>query len=162
MTFCPFLSLCSLYFVCFAGKLITVDLGSMLNTLPNDVNNAMCAVAVPDQKCALSGDGRTAEQPGLTSLHVMFVREHNRIATDLAKLNPHWLHERLYQETRRIVVAIWQHIVYNEYLPLMLGADHMTNYRLKIDKSSHFRYRYDPTVSSRNLFLEIITSGPKV
>ncbi|PIK60544.1 ovoperoxidase [Apostichopus japonicus] len=118
----------------------------MLNTLPNDVNNAMCAVAVPDQKCALSGDGRTAEQPGLTSLHVMFVREHNRIATDLAKLNPHWLHERLYQETRRIVVAIWQHIVYNEYLPLMLGADHMTNYRLKIDKSSHFRYRYDPTV----------------
>lgn len=130
------------------GLLTTIDLmGTVQNALPNDNNNDQCAVLVPEQQCGLSGDGRTAEQPGLTGIHVIFVREHNRIATELSKMNRDWDDERLYQETRRIVSAIWQHITYNEYLPLMLGADIMRTYGLKVNRSSQFDYRYDPTVS---------------
>ncbi|KAJ8043608.1 Peroxidasin [Holothuria leucospilota] len=129
------------------GELLTMDImGSMLNTLPNDNMNSQCAVLVAEQKCALSGDGRTAEQPGLTAIHVTFVREHNRIARELRKLNRHWDHERLYQETRKIVGAMLQHIVYNEYLPLMLGAEIMNRYELKISRNS--RYQYDPSIQA--------------
>ena len=48
------------------------------------------------------GDVRARENPGLTSLHTIFVREHNRIATALGAngLQGH-SDEDLYQITRR-------------------------------------------------------------
>ena len=47
------------------------------------------------------GDVRARENPGLTSLHTLFVREHNRIATALSTMAPQWVGEELYQRTRR-------------------------------------------------------------
>ncbi len=65
---------------------------------------------------------RVNEQTGLTMVHNVFLREHNRIATVLQNLNPDWSDETLYQESRRILAAIIQHITYNEWLPLVLGS----------------------------------------
>jgi len=49
------------------------------------------------------------------------MREHNRVAGELGRLNPHWNDETLFQEARKVVIAELVHIIYAEFLPLILG-----------------------------------------
>ena len=71
--------------------------------------------------CFLAGELRANEQLGLLSMHTMFLREHNRIARELAELNTHWDGDMIYHETRKILGAIMQHITYKHWLPKILG-----------------------------------------
>ncbi len=54
-------------------------------------------------------------------MYTVWMREHNRVTDQFIKLNPGWDDERLFQESRRIVIAQMQHVTYNEFLPLLLG-----------------------------------------
>ncbi|XP_011866914.1 PREDICTED: uncharacterized protein LOC105561494 isoform X2 [Vollenhovia emeryi] len=96
--------------------------------------------------CFRAGDGRLSEQPALTSLHVVFLRLHNRIATELSVLNSHWSDEKLFQETRRLVGAVVQHITYREFLPIVLGPQVMKIFDLEVLKKGYYE-GYDPTVN---------------
>ena len=40
---------------------------------------------------------RVNEQTVLIMVHTLFVREHNRIAVELSRLNPHWDDETIFQ-----------------------------------------------------------------
>lgn len=69
-----------------------------------------------------SGDPRVNEHPVLVLLHTLFSREHNRLAKEAKHLFPNWSDERLFQTARTINIAQMQHIVWNEFLPAMLGS----------------------------------------
>lgn len=69
----------------------------------------------------VSGDVRVNEQPMLSSLHTMFMREHNRIATKLRGKFSCWKDEKIFQYSRRIVSAQIQLITYQNFLPGILG-----------------------------------------
>ena len=47
-------------------------------------------------------------------------------------MNPHWTDETLYQEGRRIMSAVTQHITYNEFLPRLIGWNYMNLYALRV------------------------------
>jgi len=99
-----------------------------------------------NRRCFKAGDSRSNEQPGLTAYHTVWVREHNRLASELSFLNPHWNDEKLYQESRKILVAELQHITYNEWLPIVLGSEFMDLLNI-LPIRSGYSDRYDTGVN---------------
>ena len=97
--------------------------GTVPGTLPEDPDPRLPCPG--DTPCFRGGDLRANEQVVLTVMHTIFLREHNRIARQLGRLNPQWDDERIYQEARKIVGAIAQVITYQEYLPEILGENNL-------------------------------------
>jgi hypothetical protein len=64
----------------------------------------------------VAGDVRANENIALTSLHTLFVREHNRLVEALPDRLPA---ELKFQIARRVVMAEIQHITYAEFLPAL-------------------------------------------
>lgn len=62
------------------------------------------------------GDARCNEQPGLTVMHTLWQREHNRVSSELAELNPHWSDETIFQ-----VINILNDEVYHDQRPNIAG-----------------------------------------
>ncbi|KAK4336720.1 hypothetical protein RND71_043564 [Anisodus tanguticus] len=91
-----------------------------------------------DLFCFDAGDRRVNEQVPLTIVHTLMMREHNRIADQLAYFNSYLDDETLYQETRRIMIAQIQHITYNEFLPVVLGEKVMEKYGLNLKKTGYY------------------------
>ena len=51
--------------------------------------------------CFSTGDGiRGNQNPMSNALNVIFVERHNQHSKGLAKVNPHWNDEKIYQEAR--------------------------------------------------------------
>ena len=93
-----------------------------------------------------AGDVRVREMPGLASMHTLWLREHNRIAEAIAA-NLGGNDEDIYQTARKIVIGEMQHIVYSEYLPVLLGPSLMRKYDLD---DGRYSSRVDPSI--RNSF----------
>lgn len=74
-----------------------------------------------DDRFFLAGDHRANENPTLTSLHTIFVREHNLIARQLKERFPEYDDERLFQYAKIVNTAQFQKIVFEEYFPAMTG-----------------------------------------
>ena len=115
--------------------------------LPN--SNTNLDGGIPPEELFIAGDIRTNEQVGLTAAHTLLVREHNRLAEELAekidagdpviseKLEESGLEKGdfIYESARKVVGAQIQVITYNEFLPLFIGDSLLEDYS-----------GYDPTV----------------
>merc|ERR1712241_862601 len=121
-------------------------------TARNRNNNACSGICQePGRSCKIAGDQRVNEQIGLTSHHTLWLREHNRLARALESLNTHWDAERIFQEARRILIAQWQHIIYSQWLPILLGRTYMTTFDLFPQTSGYtnsYNERLDPRITN--------------
>ncbi|MEE8143276.1 MAG: peroxidase family protein [Planctomycetota bacterium] len=108
-----------------SGKLKTSD-GDLL---PFNVNGFPNAQPPGDPASFfLAGDVRANEHVGLTAMHTLFLREHNRLAEEIALADPGLTGDEIYLRTRRIVGAQLQVITYREFLPLLLGRGALRPY----------------------------------
>ena len=119
----------------FTGGLLKVSEGNLLPYGTESLENANPSRQNPHDLFA-AGDIRANENAVLVAMHTLFVREHNRIAGELARAHPKWSDEQLYERARQINIAQYQSIVYNEYLPAILGVKALPKYS-----------GYDPTVN---------------
>lgn len=98
--------------------------------------------------CFEAGDARANEQIQLTTMHTLLMREHNRLAKELSYINPYWDDERLFQEARQIVVALLQHITFNEFLPLVIGKEKIYEYGLELEHPGRYYQGYDSKINA--------------
>mmetsp|Transcript_15148 Transcript_15148/g.36122 ORF Transcript_15148/g.36122 Transcript_15148/m.36122 type:complete len:426 (-) Transcript_15148:120-1397(-) len=115
-----------------------------------------------------AGDVRANEHIGLTSMHTLFVREHNRLARRIKDKFCEATDERIFQLARKIVGAEMQIITYKEFLPAILGSQHAPSHNQNYDSSetpgianefSTAAYRFGHTMLSPNLKLSV-RNGP--
>jgi hypothetical protein len=78
-----------------------------------------------------TGDENGEQNVYLTGAQNIWLRNHNQIAEALYKVNNKWDDETLYQQARRINIAMYQHVVYNEYLPQLIGPNVMRVFDLE-------------------------------
>lgn len=88
----------------------------------------------------VAGDVRANEHIGLSSIHTLFVREHNYWADKIYKYDCNLCDEQIFQVAKIIVEAEMQAITYNEFLPLLLGKDALEQY-------AGFDENVDPQIS---------------
>ncbi|KAJ1359378.1 hypothetical protein KIN20_018088 [Parelaphostrongylus tenuis] len=134
------------------GKLNYTDLSYTKENLPqgNQERDCRSVLSSSQRRCFVAGDERNNEQPGLTVIHTILLREHNRIAAQLQRINDFWTDEQLYQEARRINIAKLQHVVFKEWLPIVLGCEAMAKYDLMPKKSGYYHgydEHCDPAIS---------------
>ncbi|XP_075990865.1 peroxidasin homolog cardinal [Anticarsia gemmatalis] len=131
-----------------AGLLRMLKIGARELLPPSTDPNDSCNTVEMNAKgryCFESGDDRANENLHLTTMHLIWARQHNRLATLLRKYNPLWDDETVFQEARKILGAQMQHITYSEFLPSILGSDVMWALNLTL-KSDGYSDVYNPTV----------------
>ncbi|KAJ4926074.1 hypothetical protein JOQ06_008258 [Pogonophryne albipinna] len=106
------------------------------------VTNDTNAREVP---CFIAGDVRVDENIALTSIHTLFMREHNRLARQLKRINPQWDSETLYQEARKIMGAYTQLFVFRDYLPHIVGPEAM---RRQLGRYPGYNANVDPGIAN--------------
>ncbi|XP_076469000.1 chorion peroxidase-like [Babylonia areolata] len=156
-----------------AGALLKISKFRGEERLPKG-HDKDCVNVHPDHFCALAGDDRVNEQPGLTAIHLVFHKEHNRLVMELVKAlllkkrrpfsryyverflqtAPPRTQEQLYQTVRKVLGAVWQKIVYDEYLPQIIGPELMDRYHLWVGHYVPYDPYLDPSIS-----LEFLTAA---
>ncbi|XP_076038605.1 peroxidase-like isoform X2 [Oratosquilla oratoria] len=132
------------------GKMKTFDTSEIpipRSACPVSGTSVVLPVARSENIHFEAGDTRVNEHPGLTTMHTLWVRIHNAVAKELSEINPHWDHERLYQESRRIISALVQHVTYKEWLPIILDPVTRQKKDLNPRDGSAFT-KYDPSMDA--------------
>lgn len=80
------------------------------------------------KNCYLAGDVRANENTALLSMHTLWVREHNWWADRIYEQDMSKSDEQIYQLAKVMVESEFQSVVYNEFLPLLIGPNALPAY----------------------------------
>ncbi|MDH4194452.1 MAG: peroxiredoxin [Nitrospirota bacterium] len=123
-----------------ARALRTLDGTGRLKTSPGNLlpfnTSGLPNLGGSDPTLFIAGDIRANEQVGLTAMHTLFMREHNRVADLMHAHFPRLSDDAIYEASRAWVGALVQVITYKEFLPLVLGPDALkpyTGYQRKVN-----------------------------
>lgn len=83
--------------------------------------NVLPQIPCEESMCYTGGDFRVTQTVPLALMHSLFYRCHNKIRDHFAEINPNWSADKLFFESRRLLIAIFQSILYNEWLPSFIG-----------------------------------------
>ncbi|XP_026813543.1 peroxidase-like [Rhopalosiphum maidis] len=115
--------------------------------LPNVENSTQfCNVNNETAVCYFTGDPRVNQLPDLAVETTSFLRLHNYLCKELKDMNPSWDDECIYQNARRIVIAMYQHVTYNEYVPELLGKEFAKANKL-LPLTEGFDYNYNKSIN---------------
>lgn len=113
-------------------KISNDPLSPTLPEIENIETNHLCMHNTTiDTVCYRAGDSRVNVNPYVTTLYTVFLRSHNRIAKQLQKEHPSWTDDQLFSYARRFNVGIYQKIVYEEWLNIVLGITSASNINRK-------------------------------
>lgn len=109
------------------GDMLPVNSGGLTNMPSNGASFYLC------------GDVRANENPVLTSIHTLFVREHNKLCHELKEVFPEWDDTRMFEMARKINIAQFQKIVFKEWFPRITGR--------QLSGYSGFKSSVNPSIS---------------
>ncbi|KAF8364113.1 hpx-2 [Pristionchus pacificus] len=138
---------------CVAKELRTLKDGQMIMYTangyllpPRAANDSNCQSqkTTPQYLCFTAGDSRNSLHPGLIPMHTIYLRQHNKWASQIRQLRPTWSDNLVYHETRRLMIAMYQQHIYTEYLPKIIGQRKMAEFDLN---PSGLKNTYDSRVN---------------
>ncbi|KAI8796634.1 peroxidase [Biomphalaria glabrata] len=109
----------------------------------DDTEEKKCFLMEKGDYCFKAGDIRVNEYPGLTALQTIFMRYHNQICDRLRHIHHEWEDEILYQEARRVVIAVIQRITYDKFISQLLGP--LAAKHDLLPGAHHYDEKIDPT-----------------
>jgi len=147
------------------GDLLPYNTTNAQNNGPIDPNAPSMAGEDTNTFKFIAGDVRASEQPGLTALHILFLREHNRICDQLIAAG-FSNDELIYQKARKLVGALVQKISFSEFLPalgLELGPYQGYDASVRpniLNEFSTAAYRIGHTMVTENMILADNNGNP--
>jgi len=97
---------------------VAASLRNSDGTLKSSANGQALTI---DNGQFVTGDPRVMENPELTAVTTLFMREHNFWVGYLSAEHPDWTGDQLYNMAKAITTAEYQNITYTEYLPILIG-----------------------------------------
>ena len=101
---------------------VTVDGAASLRNADGTLKTGPNGEDLPIVKGAfIAGDPRVMENPELSAVTILFMREHNYWISQLRMQHAEWTGDQLYNMAKAITTAEYQNIIYTEYLPVLIG-----------------------------------------
>jgi peroxidase len=127
---------------------------SKFELLPGQRESKSCVDGTDTNRCFAGGDSRVMENVLLSGIQAQWLRLHNIFARELTLIRPDLKANDhvLYEESKKILAALHQRYVYDDWLPILIGKQASQQF---FGDNSFFT-KYDPTVPAV-IFNEAVT-----